>query len=273
MREGVNQSHSLARLNIFLNNIPFCAEKKIWQGKWKISSPSDTWSKIDEKSVTCYLNGPLTKDTTWSSIETVCKPVFLRMMRGNRLPLFCIPPSSITLEERLVTFSSQQAKYSGQPKCFFRQFEHISDFTLKNDLLYFSTWNIEKRSFHMPFIRSFNKWNIPYYISEIVILIIVHYLLLSISLLQKHSTGGLRYMWTFYLQFRVYSIKIMAFQRNVSSNLQMLLVSLYAKSLYACQFFMSLPIAYNEGCLYIALNIVRINNKRQKYINLDIFKE
>ncbi len=30
--------------------------------------------------------------------------------------------------------------------------------------------------------------------------------------------GGPRYMWTFYLRFHVYAIKIMAFQRNLSSN-------------------------------------------------------
>jgi len=57
-------------------------------------------------------------------------------------------------------------------------------------------------------------------------------------------------MRTFYLRFRVYAIKIMAFQRNVSPNLPMLLVSLYANSLYASQFFRSLSIAYNEGRLY-----------------------
>jgi len=51
--------------------------------------------------------------------------------------------------------------------------------------------------------------------------------------------GGPCYMQTFYLQFFVYAIKIMAFQsfqRNISSNLPMLLVSLYANLLYASQF-------------------------------------
>jgi len=53
-------------------------------------------------------------------------------------------------------------------------------------------------------------------------------------------------MRTCYLRFCVYAIKIMGFQRSVSSNLPMLLVSLYAS-----QFFRSLSIAYNEGRLYL----------------------
>jgi len=57
-------------------------------------------------------------------------------------------------------------------------------------------------------------------------------------------------MRTFYLRFRIYAIKIMAFQRNVSSNLPMLLVSLYANLLYASKFFRSLSLAYNEVRLY-----------------------
>ncbi len=65
------------------------------------------------------------------------------------------------------------------------------------------------------------------------------------TLCNHYDTGGPRYMQTFYVRFRVYAIKIMAFQRNVSSNLPMLLVSLYAS-----QFFRSLSIAYNEGRLY-----------------------
>ncbi len=57
-------------------------------------------------------------------------------------------------------------------------------------------------------------------------------------------------MRTFYLRFCIYSTKIMAFQRNVSSNLPMKLVWLYANLLYSNQFFRSLSIAYNKGCLY-----------------------
>ncbi len=49
-------------------------------------------------------------------------------------------------------------------------------------------------------------------------------------------TDGPHYMWTFYLRFQVYAIEIMAFQRDESSNLHMLLVSLYANLLYANQF-------------------------------------
>jgi len=60
-------------------------------------------------------------------------------------------------------------------------------------------------------------------------------------------------MRTFYLRFRVYAIKSMTFQRNISSNLPMLLVSLFANSLYASHFFRSLSMAYNEGRLYIHL--------------------
>jgi len=66
----------------------------------------------------------------------------------------------------------------------------------------------------------------------------------------KHCTGGPRYIRTFYLRFHIYAIKIMAFQRNLSSNIPKLLVSLYANLLYVSQFFKSLSIAYNEGPLY-----------------------
>jgi len=70
---------------------------------------------------------------------------------------------------------------------------------------------------------------------------------------KKHrNTGGPRYLRTFYLRFHLYVIKIMAFQRNASSNLPMLLVSLYANSLYAIQFlgpYLS-HIMTNEGRLY-----------------------
>jgi len=72
-------------------------------------------------------------------------------------------------------------------------------------------------------------------------------------LLPPKHTGDPRYMRTFYLPFHIYVIKIMAYQRNISSNLPMLLVSLYANSLYASQFFGSLSIEYNEGRLYIHL--------------------
>ena len=64
------------------------------------------------------------------------------------------------------------------------------------------------------------------------------------------STGGPHYMRTFCLQFHVYAIKIMAFLRDVSSYLPMLLVSLYGNSLCANHFFRSLSIAYNEVHLY-----------------------
>ena len=60
-------------------------------------------------------------------------------------------------------------------------------------------------------------------------------------------------MRTFYLRFHVYAIEIMAFLRNVSSYLPMLLVSLYANSLYAKHFFRSLSIAYNEVHLYFII--------------------
>jgi len=61
------------------------------------------------------------------------------------------------------------------------------------------------------------------------------------------------YRWpSLYADF-LSAIKIMAFQRNVSSNLPMLLVSLYANLLYASQFFRSLSIAYNEDRLYIGI--------------------
>ncbi len=63
-------------------------------------------------------------------------------------------------------------------------------------------------------------------------------------------TGGPRYMQTFYLRFREYAIEIMPFQRNITSYLPMLLVSLYANSFYANHFFRSLSIAYNEVRLY-----------------------
>ncbi len=46
----------------------------------------------------------------------------------------------------------------------------------------------------------------------------------------KVSTGGPRYMQTFYLRFRVYAIEIKAFQRNLSFNLPKLLVLLNANS-------------------------------------------
>ncbi len=58
---------------------------------------------------------------------------------------------------------------------------------------------------------------------------------LTISVLNR-TTGGPRYMRTFYLRSRIYAIEIMAFQRNISSYLPMLLVSLYANSLYANHF-------------------------------------
>jgi len=66
-------------------------------------------------------------------------------------------------------------------------------------------------------------------------------------------TVGPRYMPTFYLRFCIYAIEIMAFQRKVSFNLPMLLVSLYANSYYASQFFRSLSIAYNKDHLYFVM--------------------
>jgi len=68
-------------------------------------------------------------------------------------------------------------------------------------------------------------------------------------------------MRTFYLRYRVYAIKSMIFQRNISSNLPMLLVSLFANSLYASHFLgpylwhimRAASMAYNEGRLYIHL--------------------
>ena len=59
------------------------------------------------------------------------------------------------------------------------------------------------------------------------------------------STESPRYLRSFYLRFRVYAIELSAFQRNVTSNLPMFQVSLYAN-----HFFKSLSIAYNEGYLY-----------------------
>ena len=67
------------------------------------------------------------------------------------------------------------------------------------------------------------------------------------------STGDPRYMRTFYLQFRVYAIEIMAVLRSVSSYLPMLLALLYADSLNANHYFRSLSIAYNEVHLYCIL--------------------
>ncbi len=76
----------------------------------------------------------------------------------------------------------------------------------------------------------------------------------------KINTGGPRYMRTFYLRFRVYAIEIMAYLRNVSSYLPMLLVSLYANSLYANHFFRSLSIAYNEVHLYYNAETMQTKN-------------
>jgi len=67
---------------------------------------------------------------------------------------------------------------------------------------------------------------------------IFEFLILKYILIENghHNTGGPRYMRTFYLQFCVYAIKITVFHRNISSNLPILLVSLYANSLYSSQF-------------------------------------
>ncbi len=51
----------------------------------------------------------------------------------------------------------------------------------------------------------------------------------------KLGTSNPRYMRIFYLQFHVYAIEIMAFQRNTSSNSPLLYVLVYANLLYANQ--------------------------------------
>jgi len=63
------------------------------------------------------------------------------------------------------------------------------------------------------------------------------------------NTGGRGpwYMQTFYLQFCIYAIENMAFQRNVCFNLPKQLVLLFANLLYTKQFFRSLSMAYNEA--------------------------
>ncbi len=63
-----------------------------------------------------------------------------------------------------------------------------------------------------------------------------HFVKLHKIVCPSKFTDGPYYMWTFYLRFQVYAIEIMAFQRDESSNLHMLLVSLYAFLLYANQF-------------------------------------
>jgi hypothetical protein len=42
-----------------------------------------------------------------------------------------------------------------------------------------------------------------------------------------YSTGCARYMRTFYLRLGIHAIEVMAFHRDIFSNLLMLLVSLY----------------------------------------------
>ncbi len=66
--------------------------------------------------------------------------------------------------------------------------------------------------------------------------------------------GGPHYMRPFYLQFRVCAIEKWPFSWNLSSNLQLSLVFLYANSLYASLFFESLSLAYNEVHLYLTMD-------------------
>jgi len=64
------------------------------------------------------------------------------------------------------------------------------------------------------------------------------------------STGGPHYMRSFYLWFQVYAIQKWPFFWDLSSNLQLSLVFLYANLLYASLFLESLSLAYNEVHLY-----------------------
>jgi len=80
------------------------------------------------------------------------------------------------------------------------------------------------------------------------------------------STGGPRYMRTFYLRFRVYSIPKWPFFCNLTSNLQSSLVFLYANSLYSSLFLESLSLAYNEVHLY-----TNVSYLLSWWIILDIF--
>ncbi len=64
------------------------------------------------------------------------------------------------------------------------------------------------------------------------------------------NDSGPHFMLTFYLRFHIYAIEIMSFQRNISSYLPMLLVSLYVTLLYSSHFFRSLSIANNKVRLY-----------------------
>jgi hypothetical protein len=66
-------------------------------------------------------------------------------------------------------------------------------------------------------------------------------------------------MRAFYLRFRVYAIEIMAFQRNISSYLPMLLVSLYANSLYANHFLGPyLSHIMRSACIFKYIHIIFI---------------
>jgi len=70
------------------------------------------------------------------------------------------------------------------------------------------------------------------------------------------TTGGPRYMRSFYLQFRVYAIQKWPFFWDPSSNLQSSLVFLYVNLLYASLFFWSpysLSLAYNKVHLYFRM--------------------
>jgi hypothetical protein len=57
-------------------------------------------------------------------------------------------------------------------------------------------------------------------------------------------------MRSFYLRFRVYEIENWPFLRNLSPNLWVSLVFLYANALYASLIFWSLSLAHNEVRLY-----------------------
>jgi len=69
-------------------------------------------------------------------------------------------------------------------------------------------------------------------------------------LLRLISTGGPRYMRPFYLRFHVYAIEKWPFSWNLSINVQLSLVFLYSKLLYASLFLESLSLAYNKVHLY-----------------------
>jgi len=68
------------------------------------------------------------------------------------------------------------------------------------------------------------------------------------------NTGGPRYMQSFYLRC-VYAIEKWSFFWNLSSNLQSILVFLYANLLHASLFLEFLSIEYNEVHLYWGFDV------------------